>query len=150
MLKNTYYAELVRSTLGNGKLTMGSTGRREAPGRQSRASPVAVPVNPNVRHFRMRLAHKIGLSLSLAHGIFFFWAAFGSGAGIILEIFFASIYIPLIPFHYMGLPVTDGFTGWGWVGPSSFGYVLAIVFWLGVWILVGHVIESTVKRIKNA
>lgn len=67
-----------------------------------------------------------------------------------MDIFFASIYVPLIPLRYIGLPVTDGFTGWGWVGPSNLGYALAIVFWLGIWLLVGYGIESLLKRVKRA
>jgi hypothetical protein len=97
----------------------------------------------------MKIAHKIGLGLSLIHG-FLFFAALNQGSGILLDLYFASIYLPLMPFAYIGLPVTDGFTGWGWSGPSFLGYVLAIVFWLGVWFLVGHLIEHVIERVKNA
>ena len=97
----------------------------------------------------MRIAHKIGLGLSLTHGVLFY-AALGRELGVMSDVLFASIYLPLIPFAHMGLPVTDGHTGWGWSGPSFSGYILVIVAWLSFWVLVGHVIECVLKRIKSA
>lgn len=65
-----------------------------------------------------------------------------------LTLYLASIYLPLIPFSYLGLPVTDGFSGWGWSGPSTFGYVLAVFVWLFFWLVVGRTIESVLRRVK--
>jgi hypothetical protein len=97
----------------------------------------------------MKVAHKIGLVLSFTHGVLIY-AALGRQFNFMLEVLFASVYLPLIPFAYMGLPVTDGFTGWGWSGPSFLGYVIVIAFWLGVWFLVGHFIECVMNLARNA
>lgn len=94
----------------------------------------------------MRFASKIGLSLSLVQAILSFWAALVINGGLMKDIFFASIYLPLIPLRSIGLPVTDGYSGWGWAGPSPLGYVLVILFWVGVWFLAGYGIESILKK----
>lgn len=93
----------------------------------------------------MQLAHRIGLGLSLTHG-FLFFVAFRGANGFMLDIFLASIYLPLAPFAYMGLPVTDDFDGWGWSGPSFLGYLIIILVWLGAWFVVGRIIQFILKR----
>jgi Na+/H+-dicarboxylate symporter len=98
----------------------------------------------------VQLAHKIGLSLSLTHSIVFlvvaFLPLFEWGAGIAGT----SIYLPLAVFNWLGLPVFGGSNDWGWSSPSGIGYALVIGFWIGVWFLIGRIIEPIFNRERNA
>jgi len=65
-----------------------------------------------------------------------FFTEYGdSVAGILVLIPYFSILL----FHKAGIPGVlqhDGLCGWGWCAPTVFGWVLAAVFWLGLfWML---------------
>lgn len=96
----------------------------------------------------MRNAHKVGSGLSLIHGVLIFTALW-SGFDILLFICAASIYLPLTAFAHLGLPVFEAGSGWGWSEPTALGYVLALVFWPGIWFLVGYMMEVVLKRSGN-
>ncbi len=96
----------------------------------------------------LNFPRKISLGLLLTLAILLF-AALTNGPSILLDIFFAMIYLPLTPLAHLGLPVIEPGSGWGWSGPSNFGFALAIGFWLGAWLLIGHVVEIVLRRLKT-
>ncbi len=67
---------------------------------------------------------------------FWFWPGYlDSPFGLIAAIPFLSIYA----FNGLGIPgllQNNGLCGWGWCGPTLFGWVFIIVFWILVaWLL---------------
>lgn len=44
-----------------------------------------------------------------------------------------SIYLPLMPFQALGLPVFGSAESWGWASPSFLGWGLLLVVWVGFW-----------------
>ncbi len=46
----------------------------------------------------------------------------------------------------LGLPVFQSSGSWGWSSPSGLGIVMVIIFWLGVWLCLGYLVERLVKR----
>ena len=92
----------------------------------------------------MQLGFKIGLGLSSLHSLMLF-----ADAQWIEEIFAISIYVPLMPFAYIGLPVFENSSGWGWASPSFLGYAFVTIFWLGIWLFIGYLIELISKQKTN-
>ena len=44
-----------------------------------------------------------------------------------------SIYLPLMPFDALGLPVLGSAESWGWASPSALGWGVLVVVWVGFW-----------------
>ena len=44
-----------------------------------------------------------------------------------------SLYLPLMPFQALGLPVFGSAESWGWASPSFLGWGLLVVVWVGFW-----------------
>ena len=44
-----------------------------------------------------------------------------------------SIYLPLMPFDALGLPVFGTAGSWGWASPSGLGWGVLVVVWVGLW-----------------
>ena len=44
-----------------------------------------------------------------------------------------SIYLPLMPFDALGLPVFGRAESWGWASPSVLGWGVLVVVWVGLW-----------------
>ena len=44
-----------------------------------------------------------------------------------------SIYLPLMPFQALGLPVFGAAESGGWASPSILGWGLLFVIWVGFW-----------------
>lgn len=49
-----------------------------------------------------------------------------------------SIYLPLLLFDALGLPVFGHAESGGWPSPSVLGWGVLCVLWLGLWWMVGH------------
>ena len=44
-----------------------------------------------------------------------------------------SVYLPLMLFQALGLPVFGAAESWGWASPSLLGWGLLLVVWAGLW-----------------
>jgi hypothetical protein len=44
-----------------------------------------------------------------------------------------SIYLPLMPFQVLGLPVFSAAESSAWASPSILGWTLLLVVWVGFW-----------------
>lgn len=57
-----------------------------------------------------------------------------------------SVYLPLMPFQALGLPVFGSAESWGWSPPSLLGWGLLLIVWVGVW----WAITAAVARILRS
>lgn len=94
----------------------------------------------------IRLAYKIAISMATLHTMAFAVVQLLSLPNPANDFAGLTIYIPMIVFDWIGLPVFQSSGGWGWSSPSGFGIVMAIIFWLGVWLCIGYLVERVARR----
>ena len=52
-----------------------------------------------------------------------------------------SVYVPLMPFAALGLPVFGPAEPWGWASPSLLGWGTLLLVWTGIWWAVAFGLE---------
>lgn len=94
----------------------------------------------------MRLAHKIAAALLILHALAYAAVLFLPWYGPTADFAGLTVYLPLFIFNWLGLPVFQSSGSWGWSSPSGLGIVMVIIFWLGVWLCLGYLVERLIKR----
>lgn len=98
----------------------------------------------------MRLAHRLAILFALGHIALVAALLFIPFLAPIAGLGGASLYLPLLPVMYLGLPVLGHSESFGWGFPSGLGLLLVVTFWSLVWLLAGYAAESVVHRRRRA
>ncbi len=94
----------------------------------------------------MRLAHRLFILFAAGHIALVLALLFLPFLEPVAGLGGVTLYLPLVLFKSLGLPVFGHAESGGWSHPSGLGMVLVTAFWAVVWLLTGYAAEFVARH----